>query len=353
MTETAKLPVVFSLDVPDTLEHALDPTWLTQALAPVTGGARVTSVETAEIIKTMASKVRVVVTFDGAPPAHLCLKAFLGSDEIAVGGGATTLREANFYTHIAPQISMRVPGCVSVVATPERQRCLLIMNDMVVAGAHFCSALEPFSLEQTAHTLDQIARLHAGSALLRVNDWIPRRLQWIADTEMFPAEMIQPLMHDARRGALPERTLDAKLLLKAMRALAERNASLPQTLLHGDCHAGNVYLTAEGPGFTDWQLIQTGNWAQDVAYHIAAVLPAETAAREERALLDHYLDARRKHGGDAPAAESAWEDYRCAQVYGYYHWAITRRVDPAITAEAFQRLGAGVTRHETYSLLGL
>jgi hypothetical protein len=344
-----------AVETPAALQQALDPKWLTGALAGVSGGAKVASVEMAELIKTMASKARIVVRFEGKPdaPLHLCLKAFMDDDAIAASGGATTLREADFYTKIAPHISMRVPGCISVVADRKKQQCILLMPDMVEAGAHFCSALEPFTLDQAAETLDQIARLHAGSRLLATNPWIPNRLQSIADTEMFPAAKIQPLMYDARRGNLPERTLDAALLLRGMRALAERNAPLPQTLGHGDCHAGNVYWMSDGPGFTDWQLIHRGSWALDVAYHICAILTVDVAEREERRLLKHYIDVARAHGGEALDPERAWEEYRAAQIYGFYHWAITARQPPPITNEAFQRLGAGVTRHETYKLLGL
>src|SRR3546814_9564871 len=85
------------------------------------------------------------------------------------------------------------------------------------------------------------------------------------------------------------------LFRSGIKALAARNTALPQTLLHGDCHPNNIYWTADGPGFADWQLVQRGNWALDVAYHIAAVLPIAAAEREERALLDHYLDRSEEH----------------------------------------------------------
>jgi aminoglycoside phosphotransferase (APT) family kinase protein len=160
-------------------------------------------------------------------------------------------------------------------------------------------------------------------------------------------------LDDSRGDGLPGRTRDAALLFAGMRILADRNANRPQTLLHGDCHASNIYLTPDGPGFTDWQLIQRGNWAFDVAYHIAAILPVDVAEREERALLDHYLTMLRSLGGEVPGREDAWDEYRCAQIYSYFHWAITRRVEPRIIGIFIERLGAGVTRHETYRLLGL
>jgi aminoglycoside phosphotransferase (APT) family kinase protein len=349
------LPEVGKLQVPSTLEEAVKPAWLTQALARFSGGDRVVSVAVNEIIKTMASKVRIAVTFAGKPdqPYALCLKAFLDNEREPGLGGLTTLRESDFYQRIAPHLTLRTPSCAAVVADREAGRGFLIMTDLVAAGARFCLAREPFGIEQTAQTLEQIARLHARSDLLSANDWIPCRAEAIANRPMFSAEKLQLLMRDARRGDLPDRTLNAALLLEGMKRLAARNAQRPQTLLHGDCHGGNVYMTANGPGFTDWQLIQRGNWALDVAYHIAAVLPAETAEREERRLLDHYLDMLGRHGGRAPPRNEAWEDYRCAQIYGYYHWAITSKTDPANTNVVFQRLGAGVTRHGSYNLLGL
>ena len=138
-----------------------------------------------------------------------------------------------------------------------------------------------------------------------------------------------------------------------MKKLESRFANRTPTILHGDCHAGNFYLTDEGPGLTDWQLIQRGNWALDVAYHISAALPEHIAEREERALLVHYLECLRRHGGTAPGFDQAWDDYRAAQIYGYYHWAITTRVEPNIVNTFMRRLGAGIERHNTYMMLGL
>ena len=342
------------LEVPTGLRQALDPAWLGHALAPVSGGRAIVSVEVAEVIRTMASKVRIAVRFEGEPAARrYCLKAFLDHEEAAAMGGVTTLREADFYAQIAPHLSMRTPPCAAVVVDRDAGRGFIIMADLVAGGARFSTALDPIGLDDVRETLDQVARLHARSELLQGRDWIPCRIETIAQRPIFSVERLQPLMHDARRGDLPARTVDAARLLSGMQALAVRNAARPQTLLHGDCHAGNLYWTAEGPGFADWQLIQRGNWALDVAYHVAGVLPEAIAEREERALLEHYLDALARHGGQPPGVTAAWDDYRCAQVYGYYHWAIATRVDPAITCVAFQRLGAGVTRHDTYRRLGL
>jgi len=344
-------------EVPETLEGALDQEWLSVALAHLSGGAKVATVELAEIVKAMAAKVRIAVTFEGMPDKvfRLCIKGFLDHDLAPGAGGITTLRESDFYAQIAPEITMTTPPCVSLVTDRGANRCILIMSDMIAAGVHFYNALEPLTVDQVAETLDQLARLHSKPELLQGRSWIPCRLDDIATREEFLTwERIQELMHDDRRGNLPDRTVDASLLKKGLDVLNKRQANLSHTLLHGDVHPGNVYRTAEGRlGFTDWQLVHRGNWSLDVAYHIASVLPVEVAEKEERRLLNHYLNALKRHGGDVPDQESAWEEYRCAPVYGYYHWAITQRVLPPITHQAFLRLGSAVTRHESYNLLGL
>ena len=341
--------------VPHTLQDALDPGWLAQVLAGESGGAPVLSVTLAETVHTMASKARIAVRFANAPDTvrSYCLKAFLDAEADAAHGGLTTIRESRFYLELAPRITMRVPRCVNAIIDEENQRGILVMNDLVADGARFCSALDPFGVEEAALTLEQIARLHVASAVLPTAPWLPCRIEQLAQTQVYRAGQIQPLLDDPRGDGLAASTRSARLLFDGLKALAARSAGQAQTLLHGDCHAGNIYWTADGPGFTDWQLVQHGHWALDVAYHIGAVLPVEIAEREERHLLDHYLQTLRKLGGTAPDRETAWTDYRAAQIYGFFHWAITRRQPPAITREFTQRLGTGIERHDTYRLLGL
>ena len=346
--------ITSGLAIPETLQEAIDPQWLTGALAPVSGGSPVVEVELTELVKAMAAKVRIAVRFANDPGQlhYFCVKGFLDTDQDRRSVGEVTLRESNFYSRIAPHIAMRVPACPSVVQDGSGQ-AILIMEDVVANGGSFCDTHNPFTVDQAQATLDQIAHLHAASHLLERNPWIPRGLGWMAESRHFPQEWIHGQMHDGRGKGLPEATLDGGNLMAGLRALADRSDGGEQTLLHGDTHIANVYLTPEGPGFADWQLIKAANWAIDVAYHINCVLPTKDAEQHERELLDYYLDALGRHGGSPPDADTAWEAYCCATPYGLYLWAITTRVDPDKTRENFQRLGAAVTRSEAYRRLGV
>jgi phosphotransferase family enzyme len=346
---------VLNIEVPATLERALDPEWLTIALEPVGRGARVTRVEQVELLRTVATKVRFAVEFEGLDGTfNYCLKGLLDVDELTARGGSTMIREADFYTYIAPRVDVRVPTCVSAIVDRERQQGAIIMRDLIVDGARFCTALEPFTADEAAASLDQIARLHAGRFLLDEHDWITPRIGDLAQMQYVSVPLLQEMLDGPRGEGLPEATRNAERLGAAMKALAARDGERPQFLVHGDSHAGNNFrASGGGAGLIDWQLLQRGGWALDVGYHVCAVLPVDVAEREERALLRHYLATMRGLGCDVPDEEVAWLQYREAVVYGYYLWAITRRVDPPIINLFVNRLGSAVTRHDSHRLLGI
>lgn len=340
--------------VPKTLAEALDPAWLTRALAPVSGGARVEQVEQVELIKTVATKVRFTARFAGSDrPEAFCLKGLLDVDEMTARGGSTCVLEADFYDKVAPTLTVQAPERVATVVDRENQQSVLIMRDLIAAGGRFCSALEAFTADQAADSLAQIARLHQGSAFLDGAPWIKPRAAELARMTYLTPDMLQELLDGRRGDNLTPEVRNASRLITAMRALADRDQQRPQFLVHGDSHAGNIFRTAEGSGLIDWQLLQRGGWALDVAYHLCAVLPVELAEQEERRLMGEYLGWMKAAGFDMPEEEQAWEQYREAVIYGYYLWAITRRVDPPIIVQFTDRLGRAVMRHDSHKLLGV
>lgn len=347
--------IMTELPIPATLEEALDPAWLTQALRPESGGSAVEAVETVEVIRTVATKVRFTVRLAGTEaPKAFCLKGLLDVDEMTAKGGPTMVREADFYARIGPPVAVRTPTCVASITDREAMQGVIIMRDLIAEGARFCSALEPFDADQAAASLAQISALHSGRGLLDSQAWITPRVSELAEMRYLSADQLQALLDGPRGEGLSTATRSAERLGAGMRELARRDAARPQFLVHGDAHAGNIFRSAAGEtGLIDWQLLQRGGWALDVAYHLNAVLPVELAAAEERRLLALYLELMRGHGCAMPDAEDAWRQYREAALYGYYLWSITRRVDPPIIDLFTGRLGRAVERHESHALLGV
>ncbi|MBB4860219.1 aminoglycoside phosphotransferase (APT) family kinase protein [Novosphingobium chloroacetimidivorans] len=344
--------------VPKTLVAALDPAWLSQALADVSGGKPVEAVEQVEFIRTVATKVRFKVTYQGGETGSYCIKGLLDVDEATARGGPTCVLEADFYCKVAPTVpELTVPVCVSAIIDREGQQAVYIMRDLVADGAQLGSALQPFTADEAVLSLAELAKLHASSGFLDGSAWIRPRAADLAGMTYITTETIQELLDGPRGVNLSPQVRNASRLRDAMKALAARDGKRPQYMIHGDAHAGNSYRVGEGgqrrAGLIDWQLLQRGGWALDIAYHLNAVLPTEVAEIEERRLLREYLAMARGRGLDMPEDEDAWAQYREAVIYGYYLWAITRRVDPAIMVQFTDRLGKAVTRHESHQLLGV
>ena len=349
----SRVPAQPDTRVPATLEEALDPTWLGGALAGAAGGKAVTSVEQVEVIRTVATKVRFAVTFADGAVGDFCLKGLLDVDEMTARGGPTCVLEADFYGKVAPITEVRVPEAVATVIDREKQQAVTIMRDLIVEGATFCSALDPFTADDAVQSLEQLSRLHAKSAFLKGADWIRPRAAELAKMSYVTPEMLQELLDGPRGDNLSPKVRNAQNVAAAMKALAARDAERPEFMIHGDAHAGNIFRTPDGMGLIDWQLLQRGGWALDIAYHLNAVLPTDIAEMEERRLLGEYLAMMRGHGMAMPDEEQAWGQYREAVAYGFYLWSITRRVDPPITNQFADRLGKAVMRHDSFGLLGV
>src|SRR3546814_11341260 len=105
----------------------------------------------------MASKLRIKVYFADAPDRarSFCLKAFLDAADGLAGGGITTIRESRFYLELAPQTTIRVPGCANALIDVDAQRGILILDDLLAGGARFCSAREAFTDTPTSKTPQQ------------------------------------------------------------------------------------------------------------------------------------------------------------------------------------------------------
>jgi thiamine kinase-like enzyme len=339
---------------PDELEEVLSADWLSAALAPQFPGIEVASTTVTETLQTMATKVRFDVEYSNAPadaPAALCVKSYFGVGERyrATAGLGETL----FYRELASTLSVRVPPCLYKGIDPDTGNALIIMEDLVASGHTFLTALSPYTVDQAAATLDQLAQLHArywGDESLASFSWLRPKLTSI--TSYITPEVLQEHLDGPRAQRLPAAVRSAERLNRAVLRSVDRSANDVACLVHGDAHAGNLYETADGlPGLVDWQVIQRSSWALDVGYHIGAVLDVELRASAERDLLSHYLDRLAAYGVEAPSWEHAWLNYRIALVYGYYMWAVSRLVDPPVTTEFVTRLGTAVADHGTFELL--
>jgi aminoglycoside phosphotransferase (APT) family kinase protein len=337
--------------VPTTLEEVLDPAWLGDALDDIGEGDRIVAVEEVDSSKTLAQKVRFRVTVERADGARAtrayCVKAHLDGSP-----GTDILAEACFYGELAPQLDVRAPRTYYTAVDDAAQQAMIIMDDVVANGGRFLSAHTPYSLDTTRDTLGQLARLHAatwGRDSVADLDWLTPRVAAMAD--VFPAELLQSLLDDGRGPGVAAELRSAENVAEAMRRTGAHEVTC---VLHGDPHSGNSYLDAEGRAcWLDWQVVQRGNWATDISYHLATVLDIESRRAHEGELLRHYLGELESLGAPAPGWDDAWEQYTLSFSYGYFLWVITRISSRAVVLVHIPRLATALTDHDTFRRLGV
>ena len=345
------------IPVPRRLTDVQDPRWLTAVMQASAPGCRVVEVEVIEDIRVVATKARLRLTYAPQGPQGIhavCVKAFVDTDDYMSELSWMSPREAWFYERLAGRIPVRVPYSPYAAVDPATGLGIVVMEDLAARGARFLNSLEPIGIDLVAQTVQQLAGLHATFAApgaLGDLEGLAPVLGPMSESPRFDDDALGELLAGARGLDPAPDVLDASRLHRGLRILAYLDRRLPATALHGDCHCGNVYELPEGPGFLDWQLVQTGHWARDLAYHLGSALTVNEAAAHERHLVDHYLECFRAAGGDPPARDLAWDQYRSSVLYGYYLWIVTLRVKEEVTVENCRRLGQAMMRHETLDRL--
>jgi hypothetical protein len=343
-----------TVPVPELLDEVLSPQWLTAALGTRYPGIEVTAVSRGPVVSRVATNARFRIECAGrlpaGMPAELCVKGYYSQagEKYRFAGEP----EACFYRHVAPLTRMRTLQCHYADFDPGTRASVVISEDVVAQGATFLDALSDYTPDQVAESLAELARLHAAtwqSAALAGVGWLASRLPMYLVTRGVGDIRVN---FDGPIGAgVPVGVRDAQRLADAYRALAEAvSGPGPWSVIHGDAHVGNLFLDAAGrPSFLDWQLAQRGPWYLDVGYHVASALTVADRRHAEQDLLRHYLSELGAAGIDVPSWDEAWHGFRRGIVHGLYLWAITLKVDPAVTSVLLERLGTAAADHDAYA----
>jgi aminoglycoside phosphotransferase (APT) family kinase protein len=336
--------------VPASREELLDADWLLAHLDDLHEGDEIVRIEPTETSKTRAEKLRFAVTVrtpEGLRVRFYCAKAHLDGSP---SSGITS--EARFYRDLAPRLDVRRPRVPYVAIEPGGDAAIIVMEDIVAAGGLFMNPHRPLSVDVTRETLSQLAHLHATTwdlASVGDIDWLGPGRASIGG--MYSAPMLQSLLDDGRADGLPAELRNGANLVAAL----DLHGQHPITcVLHGDTHTGNVYLDADGRGsFFDWEVVQVGNWAQDVAYHLGSVLRIDDRRAYERELIREYLTELAAHGAPAPDFDEGYELYRRSFTYGYLLWVITQIRGRDEVLAHMPRLAAAMSDHDVYRRLGV
>lgn len=349
---------VTSVPVPDSLEQALSPQWLTAALQQRFPGVEIRRVIPGPLVDRISTNARFVIECagsvpDGLSPA-LCVKGYF--NEIGRAACYIGAPEAGFYRDLAAATGVRTLHSVYADIDPATRHGVVITEDVVSQGATFLDGNSPYTPDQTAETLAEFGRLHAATWAdpgCTDTEWLAPRLGrvlnvWGPSTTI---DIISANFDGPNGRRMPDEVRDAHRLVDEYRGVialtAAEAATKPWCVIHGDAHLGNLFLDADRiPSLVDWQLVQQGMWYLDVGYHIASTLTVQDRRRTERDLLRHYLDALASHGVNPPAWDEAWRAIGFGMLHGFFLWGITTKQQPAVIATLLHRLGTAVADHD-------
>jgi hypothetical protein len=311
-----------------------------------------------------AGRATVAVRYSSATPAALparmVIKLPRGVDQIMAPFYAN---EVAFYRRIRPELGIEAPICFGGGFDAQTCTFAIALSDLAADGGSFPNVTTPVTVDQVRALLDTVAALHAhywqsprfatdlawvqthvhGGVAEMMNGVAVGYIQHEIETENFKRELVQRL-----RTTGPA-------LLAGVQAVQRHQSRLPQTLLHGDTHLGNTYLTKDGRGgLLDWQLMVRGYAMHDVSYLICTALSIGARRLHDQELLRYYLDRLRAAGvAEPPGFTQAWAEFRRALVWAVYiGWLTTPVVNYGWEINVLNHLRL-TTAFEDYETAGL
>jgi hypothetical protein len=350
---------VMAPEIPESIEELLTPEWLTAALSPRFPTVEVTEVTPGPVVSRLSTNARFTVECAAGLPdglsSHLCAKGYF--TDVGRARASAGEPEAYFYRDALAPTGVQSLHCVYADVDEKAQRSVIITEDVIAGGGEFLDTLSPYTPDQTAESLTQLARLHASTWLdprFVDTSWLDWRIPHYRRYRK--VEDIQAAFDGPVGAGIPPEIKDAARLRAGFKRLT---ADDPRTtgawsIIHGDTHVGNVFLDSHRhPRFLDWQTVQRGPWALDVSYHIASALTEGDRQGNERQLLALYLDKLGGLGVEAPTWDEAWLAYRKGVAHGFFMWAITQQVHPEMIETLLRRLGTAAADLDTLGLLGV
>jgi hypothetical protein len=341
--------------VPDDLDMALTPEWLTCALRPRFPGVEVSTVERGPVVERLSTNARFTIDGQLPPqlPRQLCIKGYFS--EVGRTIAFVGEPEAAFYRDLAGSTGIRTLRPVYADVEPRTRHGVVITCDEAAAGGQFLDGNSSFTVDQVADALGELAKLHTATWMATpwaTTKWLEPRLGRAVSAwgEPRTLEIMTANLDGANGVGVPAEMRDASALLAAHRRVSAKSADTASgwCVIHGDAHVGNIMVDVDRrPWLVDWQLVQRGLWQVDVGYLIAATLTPEQRRVSEQDLLRHYLDRRAAYGGAAPSFDDAWPLLVDGMVHGFFLWSITTKVAPDVIAVLLSRLGSAVADHST------
>ena len=289
----------------------VSPEWLTSKLnaAGISGVVREVSWQSIGAGQ-VGENARFTLARDGDSPATLVGK-FPSTNEpsrhVAIQFN-NYAREVFFYSELSKTLEIQAPRCFAAEFDSGTHDFIILMEDL--APGVQIDQMSECDTDQAALALEELAKLHGprwGDPSLAQ---VPLLAQiGVQDQPESFYQMVLPgfmQRYAARLDATQAWAVEE--FAKVQDSYADVN--MPRTVIHIDYRLDNMMFGGPHPlTVFDWQSVNHGHALQDVSYFMGTSLTTERRARDERNLLEHYLDVLRGYGVRL-SWDDAWLAYR-------------------------------------------
>jgi len=270
--------------------------------------------------------------------------------------------EVRFYNELAEAVPLSKPVCLAAQSRFGRGSTLVLADVAEFDGVP-SAASDTLTFEQAALVVEQLACSHAR---FWNNVHLDPKYRWLAGPIRFLEDFLGtalavPLMKRGLR--LAGTHISSALHAPAIHYARHRRAAMsflsdaPKTLVHHDCHPGNLFWNKNRSkvGFLDWQLVRISEGVSDVAYFLATALSVETRRLYEAELLVQYAQALSDNGVEDVDNTQLVQRYRAHLVYAFEAMVVTLAVGGMMkldcNLELIRRTATAVEELDAFSAL--
>jgi len=218
-----------------------------------------------------------------------------------------------------PELGLNMPQVFFQHLDTEGKQMVILMEDLKLRGVRFQNGLEPNNADQVARRLVALADFHSKT-------WDSEELKQggkYGSLERNGAQMfLDYLVHGGftdeefakframpRVQACPVAMHDYGWIKRLIAYTADLSDAIPNCVIHGDTHLGNLYEEEDGtPGFFD-SLARQEPGISEVTYHICNALDPKVRRENERDLIALYRNALKERGVTVPSYHEMLHQY--------------------------------------------
>lgn len=254
-------------------------------------------------------------------PKSVMLKGGFEKTSRDRGGDFTFLSlEMEYHAYqMLPELGLNMPEIYSLQIDRDNAQMVLLMEDLALKDVRFQRGLSPNNAEQVARRLTALADLHSrtwDSPELRNGgkyDILPKNgaemFLGYLDHGGFTDEVFYQFVAEPRGAACPVKFLDYEWIKRYLKYASELSDAIPNCVIHGDTHLGNLYEEADGtPGFFD-SLARQEPGISEATYHICNAMDPIDRRKHERDLVAHYRAELIKRGISVPSLYEMMHQY--------------------------------------------